>query len=527
MAAGDVDDSNSKDLDWLECRPGRWERNIDEVEQFYTSLETCYEATGRKAFFMTGHITVSTQISHDALVSSQDQCGRLESAFKQAWCQLRAEQPTIAAWVEHDEARAVFRKVYEDVHVNGDSGISSLDTWSAATFKVIRTSQGVDEWCNSDPPAPALPTIFVLDTPKSRMNLRERNVIERSIVLRSPHNIMDGIGTLMLLNQLCKKASTCFDALKSKQDPQTSTNESKRLSPPFRIAGRVPLRPSEEEQRFLTQLRRANETQREGVNVLTIPFNQNATIPGKHQRVAITLGTAQTTSLLRRCKATGISVTHAYHSAIAMAMRDLQEAGACDETVHYICYCLLDERERCSPPFDGQGYSAAVYHSVSGEQLAVDLRVPARGSSSRSESQAKDFQRLAETFKRYYNSVKNDSQHLSLTPEYWKASTPAIPSHGPDGIRPIPKPNLSPSVSLSSLGLVDRLIDSGHGALEIDDPWVAGEELGTGIGCFLSTFRGRLTWSAAYNEAFQDAQAVRNFLWRVHSLVILELGAME
>lgn len=124
MASSGVDDSNTNHLDWFECRPGRWERNIDEVEQFYTSLETCYEATGRKAFFMTGHLTISTPIIQHASVSPQDQCGRLESALKQAWCQLRYEQPSIAAWVERVEARATFRKVYEDVQINGDSGVS-------------------------------------------------------------------------------------------------------------------------------------------------------------------------------------------------------------------------------------------------------------------------------------------------------------------------------------------------------------------------------------------------------------------
>lgn len=85
---------------------------------------------------------------------------------------------------------------------------------------------------------------------------------------------------------------------------------------------------------------------------------------------------------------------------------------------------------------------------------------------------------------------------------------------------PLPANNQAPSVSISSMGLVDDLIAAKHGALRVQDPWVTGEELGTGLGVFLGTFDGELHLSAAYNEAFHGKQEVEAFLVRVQEIVV-------
>jgi len=41
---------------------------------------------------------------------------------------------------------------------------------------------------------------------------------------------------------------------------------------------------------------------------------------------------------------------------------------------------------------------------------------------------------------------------------------------------------------------------------------VEGEELGSGLGCFLGTWRGRLTLSAAWNESWHGKEEVEGFL---------------
>jgi hypothetical protein len=74
------------------------------------------------------------------------------------------------------------------------------------------------------------------------------------------------------------------------------------------------------------------------------------------------------------------------------------------------------------------------------------------------------------------------------------------------------------------LGVVDNVISPSHGAFELDTPWVTGEELGTGLGLFLGTWKGVLTLSAAYNDAWHDKGEVASFIERCNIIVVQGLG---
>ena len=43
---------------WREARPGTWQRDIDEPEQFYAAIAKLYEGSGRMFFAITGHISL-------------------------------------------------------------------------------------------------------------------------------------------------------------------------------------------------------------------------------------------------------------------------------------------------------------------------------------------------------------------------------------------------------------------------------------------------------------------------------------
>lgn len=43
---------------WKQTKPGRWERDIDEVEQFYTTLTRRFQGTGRTFFAITAHVSI-------------------------------------------------------------------------------------------------------------------------------------------------------------------------------------------------------------------------------------------------------------------------------------------------------------------------------------------------------------------------------------------------------------------------------------------------------------------------------------
>jgi hypothetical protein len=138
---------------WRETEPGIWTRDVDEVEQFYSAIAKRYESTGRMFFGITGHVALKINVPVN---SSSDTVGqKFDSALRSAWASLRHDHPTIASQVKFDDKDDTWVKEYHH-----DSG-----NWMENTLKWIDKGKTGVEWANSDPPAPLLPTIFVVVPP--------------------------------------------------------------------------------------------------------------------------------------------------------------------------------------------------------------------------------------------------------------------------------------------------------------------------------------------------------------------------
>ncbi|KAJ5852580.1 uncharacterized protein N7529_011965 [Penicillium soppii] len=493
---------------WKQTKPGRWERDIDEVEQFYTTLERRFQGTKRNFFAITAHVSLS--ITRRSTPTETTEL-RLIKALQTAWLRLRYDHPTIASWVEENREQKKCKKIYQGF---SDTEDNQHLTWLKETFQVISTGQSGQQWCNSDPLAPTLPTIFLL----KHAITSQQEPCRVDIVLRSHHAIIDGIGSLHLLNNLIKYASQAFNHRDSFLIPEF-TDEWKNLSPPLRVAAAIPENLDPAQDLKLKSIVESNDALREGVEIATIPFKSGPTVPGCHKRVYLNLSASDTQRLLLACKAIGVSVTHVYHAAIALLIRDLQERQESERTVRYASYSLINERPRCKSPYNTPQHAASVYHSVSGHGLAIDLTVPSLASQDTTrEKEKSDFSRTIEVVKHHYLSIRNDDEHIYFVPSYWQLSTPPYPPGLEDP--PIPPPNQKPSASISSLGVIDNIICPTHGDFELHDPWVTGEELGTGLGLFLGTYRGSLCLSAAYNDAWHDEADVQSFLDKCNALVV-------
>lgn len=500
---------------WHRTEPGRWERDVDEAEQFYTSLAKSFEGSGRKFFAITGFISLSVNVPQDSTRSIIEQ--RVTDALRKAWVSLRYHHPTIGAWVEYDQHRKKCRKVYE-------SFLDDKDDWLANTFRTVSTGQTGLEWCNSDPPVPPLPTLFLL-TPPPCVDQNERKV-RRDIVLRSHHDILDGIGTLHLFNNLFTHASQAY-ALQSSYQLPTFGSEWTNLSPSLRVAAGITQPPTLEQKARFDETVTHNASLRQDVELVSVSFKRGVAMPGKHQRVARTLSEHRSSlQLLQACKELGVTVTHAYHTAIAMCVRDLQERGPEERPVRYINYCLINERRHCREPFNSPEHAVAVYHSVSGRSLVIDLTVPAATGGHADGDEAarrrEEFRKIVLEVKDFYDSIRDDAEHVPMVPLYWTLATRPYPE---DGLTPpVPEPNPSPSVSISSMGCIDSIISPNSRPFELGDPWVTGEELGTGLGLFLGTFRGQLSLSGAYNDAWHEKAGVLKFLNDCEDVVFHGLG---
>ncbi|PSN59913.1 hypothetical protein BS50DRAFT_222230 [Corynespora cassiicola Philippines] len=493
---------------------GIWERDIDEAENFYTCLSEAWKGSGRMFFAITGFLSISLEVPQSSMTDNVE--AKLQAAFQKAWLRLRFDHPTIASRTEYNHERKRYIKLYRPM--DGVSPQSETCNWLEKTFIPLTTEISGLEWCNSDPPAPDYPTLFLI----SSKSPDGGKIIRRDVVIRSPHNVMDGIGALMLLERLILYASQFYDDLDFFQFPPPGS-EATNLSPPLRVAAAIPSILSMERQRDLQLVIEKNASFKTEVDLMTVPFKRGQQVPGKHQRTFLKLSTMETRKILDASKKLGATVTHIYHASISLALRDLQIPGTEKQTKRYINYCLVNERPKCNGVFATSEHPVTVYHSVSGESLVVDLEVPSvEGQPCSQVERRAEFLAVTEKVKEYYESIRNSTSNLELVPSFWALGTPSVPDSARSSSSdiPIPPPDQTPSVSISSMGVVDKIIAPQHGQFKTHDPWVTGEELGTGLGVFLGTWEGSLVLSAAYNDAWHDRDEVDDFLKRCQEIVI-------
>ena len=508
---------------WRRTEPNRWERDADEAEIAYSALIKLYEGSGRMEFAITGHVSLAISLlqgeSADAASDLLDEC------LGVAWLRLRHQMPTIASRVVYDSSVGKWKKIYDAV-----TNETERAAWLQETFKTVANGQTGVEWANSDPPAPEVATIFSIAAPAASSTPLE---IRRDIVLRSPHDIIDGIGTLQLLNAFAHHVSEALDQGPRHDLPPFNLSEIARLSPPYRIAAAVPEQPTPQQAEKIVAIQTIQPESSSRVQTIGIPFKAGPLLPGKHQRVAHVIPSSRTTKLLAALKSVGATPTHAFHAAIPMVVRDLHsEANPSLEgkQVQYVNYILRNERQSCRPPFNTPAHSSSVYHSISGGKLTVTMynSVPPTG-----EKRNQGFLRILDEIKSFYLAIRDDKDHYALAPYIWAKNTSELryPKTNDTaewkGLNPVPKPNDKPSVSISSMGLIDRMVDAQVGRVRVDNPWVTGEELGTGLGLFLGTFKGVLELSAAYNDAWHDKEEVERFLTRCEEIVFGWLDSLE
>lgn len=496
-------------FEWRDTGRGTWVRDADEPEIFYTSIAKFWEASGRSFFHMTGHLSLKVAVPGPQSQASVGQ--KLDAALAKAWLALRFHHPAIAAQVHFDpEGGGKFVKEYR----------LSASGWLEETFIRHSSSQSGVDFANSDPPAPPMPTLNVLAPPSE-----DASVVLRDLVFRSPHDIIDGIGTLLLFDNYVRLAAEAFEKGDSYEPPSLDDPALiKNLSPPFRVAANIPAEPSDAIKQRLKDIEAADKADSPDVEDVVLPYRKGAVVPGVHKRVELTLPPEQTAKLTQACKDLGASVTHVFHAALALTLRDLQEKAPAPRPVRYVGYLLRNERPRCVPPYNGHQHPTGVYHSTSAEKLVVEMTVPGRdGDSPTAETQRSDFLRVVGQMRDFYTAVRDDQEHYALAPHLWARGTPALP---PAGEKPltVPPPSESPSATISSMGRIDGIIAHRHGAIEVYSPWVTGEELRSGLGLFLGTFRGELSLSVAYNDAWHDSESAIGFLRRCMDIVHFGLG---
>jgi hypothetical protein len=503
-----------KSLMWHEVSPGRYERDTDEAEQFYTSVAKLWEGTGHTYFAITSCVSISIPVSSS--FSTSEFSERIEKALRSAWTKLRYDHPTLAAPAEYDSETKRCKKVYQTLS-NGEA----IEDWENQSFKVITEGKSGAEFANEDQPIGRYATLYLV-VPPSFDEVAGKSVVKRDIVFRSHHDMIDGIGTLMLFNNLFEYMSAAFTSKPGELETQFG-DEHKNLSPPFRIAACIPASPSMSQLAKLKEFHEASIAARTNAEVMSPPFRSGPSKPLNSQRLSIYLNVGETQAVLQKCKMYSATATHAFHTAIALAVRDVQPRSAQSRQAKYLSYALINLRRSCKEPYNSAKYAAAVYHSMSSSFLFLELTIPSSSAPLPSPQETPiEFLEALNKVRDFYLKAKVDEDYLSIVPTLASTYTPPYPETSCD----VPAPNSTPSVSLSSIGLVDRTIKAQYGEISVDDPWVMGSEYGTGLGLFLKTWKGRLELSAGFNEAFHNEEEVRGFLESVKRWVLDGFGVL-
>lgn len=130
-------------------------------------------------FAITGFVSISVDVRNGS--TGQD----VEDALRKAWLRLRYDCPTIATRVDFDKERGKYFKTYTSF--DPDHLDFHTESWLSDTFIPVTPNMHGLAWCNSDPLAPRVPTLFVITPPYD--NSSKKAAVHLDVILRSPHDI--------------------------------------------------------------------------------------------------------------------------------------------------------------------------------------------------------------------------------------------------------------------------------------------------------------------------------------------------
>lgn len=449
-------------MPWSEVSKGRYERAVGENEQFIKILGDAALPLNREHWA----INVVAAVTPLGTLAKED----LSSVFREAWKALRFDHPTIAAHI-----------VDETTYVYEVPDSAALEKWTSESFQVVE-DKTADEMIASMTPGPYATMTYL---PKTN-----------ELLGHSQHWRTDGVGGFILMDD--------FLALAARTSPPDAStlpwgHETARLAPAIEEAANVPAKPSAEDK----QLGEKNVASfGHAVGAIGIASHAPAdTLPGGTRIARLHLSEAETTGLIKACKARHITMTAAVHASIAAANYAL--AAPEDKNKHYTSTIRYSFRPFLPKPYSGREYASTIF--------TTGWMVPVPADSS--------WDRRAKLYHEEY--------HKGLSPEYISAHREYaiglcnLLRHMPQGA---PSPT---DVDISSMGVAERLLSREKGTadrgLRVDRISGGLEMVNRQCVCHVWTFRDQLCLNLVYNEAFYDKKDMEKFVEVVRESLIKEL----
>ncbi|KAI1209249.1 uncharacterized protein F4807DRAFT_101833 [Annulohypoxylon truncatum] len=501
---------------WKQSKLGTWEREADECETFYIQLKrngnAYYPIIGCASFVTKSPDTRTT----DEADRKENGVRRMVyDALLKAWEVLCYEHPTLRSRIEHDKASGICRRVYSTFQ-----DVDEQKVWLNATFKAIYTDEDPLQWFNSQEHSFDGSRLLVV-TPENN------NDFHPTIFLQCPHDITDGVGILQLVDQLFQHAARAYEQGDQYTLPAWG-DEHERLSPGLRLAATLPETPSEAQVKRFAEIQTQNGSIYTHPGLLSLPpSSSTAASSGKRHRLSIFVPQAITSQIIRKCKeiAPGVSVTHVFMSALAMALSEIQPRKEESYAVRYVNHSMINLRPYCQTPYSTPAHAAAPYHTVSAQALGIDLIVPGPSNDAKDEGRVNELRKLAIQVRDFYKAVRPASmqdEQVVLSPLMF-ASLTTPPGSDPHAVS---DPPFCPAV-ISSIGNIGSIVSATHGAFELTNVWAASEPIGAGVAMFLDTWNGKIELSGVFDTRYHDAEYIKKFLGRILDCVSRGLDVDE
>lgn len=442
-------------MPWEQVSPGRFERPLDDIEIFFKTI------ADQGAAFNREHWAVSVYAKFRDTRSSID----TGLALRNTWKTMRYDHPEIASFIDGG------KKVYE----TPDS--IALSRWMTQTFHEDFSSNVDSLFAQSRPSQ--LPTLHYLPQ-------------KSSILIRSSHWRIDGIGALHLLNNFFR----AFAELRCVE----YGNEWKNLSPGLSEAAKLSQSPTKESADAAARLMREYTSNMPSIG---LPSALEKQTPGDTRLIKLDLPRATTIAIVSACKSRGYSVTTALHAALVNATQ--QQAPKDDPSKSYTSWISYNLRPYVQPCYNDSGHAVSVY--------LVGFPITLTPS---------DFSRNTVQLKNIYAQLSSPQTSFNfatcLIPYIREATT--LFSHPPSEDTAAPTEPM-----LDSIGVADRYLQPKHGnSIEITDFWLASETLSRQLTVYVWTWRGRMTLCTCFNEDFYKAEYVKKFVEQIKEILLSELA---
>lgn len=440
---------------WNESEAGVWLDDFDGAEKVFYNMSQAFMRFGKEHGAVNAVCKIGVQTS--ALQAP------LETLLRDAWKALRFDFPALSVAAE-DSKKKYLAATAERV-----------EYWVEETFSVNTVLSAED----------IVPTLHLKKLPCLIFLPPSSEVI-----FHCSHWRIDALGTCMVLDRLFDLVAQGTTAYSPQWDL-----EYQNLSPSLEDAFGSPRICSPAIEAMAETIRRRNfETSYPSTG---LPFNGDMTTEPALSRPQTMEFTAEATrDLIAACKAHGISITAALHAACAGVVFDQSKHNDHD----YSTVVSANVRDHLPAPQQNTKAAYACGTYVTGITHTV--------------RRADDFATRSSQLTKAYRSDWGAMEYMTALRAIYKVHGEALIANARSRTRP-PASN----VTVSSLGVVDKYLRSDHGSVVVERFRLGSAIMTRQPTLYIWTFRGRLTISLDYNEAYYSTDAVAALLKSIRASV--------